>query len=87
MSYRVVLSPVAQKALERLPPEIQNRLISRISALAENPRPPGAKALQGAEGDLRIRVGDYRIVYRVEDDRFLVRIVKVGHRREIYRRR
>lgn len=87
MSYCVVLSPAAQKALERLPLDIQNRLTSRILALAENPRPPGAKTLKGAKGELRLRVGDYRIIYQTEDERLLVRILKIGHRSEVYRQR
>ncbi len=87
MPYRIVLSPVAKKALERLPPSIQNRLSAKIFALAENPRPPGVKFLESAKGNLRLRAGDYRVVYQVEDDLLLVRIVKVGHRSEIYRKR
>jgi len=50
-----------------------------------NPARPGAKALQGDGKRLRIRVGDYRVIYRVEDDRLVVLVVKVGHRREVYR--
>lgn len=85
MSYCIVLSSAAQKSLVRLPSEIQNRITAQIAALAENPRPPGTKALQGAKGNLRIRIGDYRVVYYVEDDNFIVRVVKVGHRSEVYR--
>ena len=87
MSYRILLSPAAQKALERLPLDIQNRLAGKISALAENPRPLGTKTLKGTKGDLRLRVGDYRIVYRIEDERLLIRVVKIGHRSEVYRQR
>jgi len=87
MSYRIVLSPAVQKVLERLPSEVQNRISTKIGSLTNNPRPPGAKTLQGAKGELRLRVGDYRVVYQVEDDRFLVRVVKVGHRSDIYRKR
>lgn len=87
MSYQIVLSPAARKALERLPPQIQNQIATKIFALAENPRPPGVKALQGAKENLRLRVGKYRIIYQVEDNSLSVRIVKIGHRSEIYRRR
>lgn len=86
MSYSIVLSPAARKSLARLPAEIAARIITKISPLAENPRPPGAVALQGVKGDLRLRVGDYRIIYRVEDDSQVVRVVKIAHRSEIYRR-
>ncbi|MCD4726205.1 MAG: type II toxin-antitoxin system RelE/ParE family toxin, partial [Pirellulales bacterium] len=54
-------------------------------ALAKNPRPAGAKMLAGPNRFLRVRVGDYRIIYRVEDDRLVVLVVRVGHRREVYR--
>lgn len=53
--------------------------------LADNPRPAAARALVGAPGRLRIRVGDWRIIYRVEDARLVVLVVEVGHRREVYR--
>jgi mRNA interferase RelE/StbE len=53
--------------------------------LAEDPRPPGARALQGRPG-LRVRVGDYRIIYTVEDDVLLVVVVRLGHRRDVYER-
>ena len=67
-------------------PKIQRRILPRIHALAADPRPHGAQALQGGERRrLRIRVGDYRIIYRVEDDVLIVVVVKVGHRRDIYR--
>lgn len=86
MSYSIVLSPAAKKSLERLPAEIAARIITRISTLTENPRPSGAVALQGVKGDLRLRVGNYRIIYQVEDESQVIRVVKIGHRSEIYRR-
>ena len=86
MSYSIVLSPAARKSLERLPAEIAARIITRISTLAENPRPSGVVALQGVKGELRLRVGDYRIIHKVEDESKVVRVVKIGHRSEIYRR-
>lgn len=57
-NYEVILSPQAQRALKKLPASIQQRIDAKILALAENPRPPGVKALQGYEGLLRLRVGD-----------------------------
>ncbi len=87
MSYHIVLSPAAQKVLERLPSEVQIRISTKIESLSNNPRLPGAKALQGAKGELRIRVGDHRIIYQVEDEKLLVRVVKIGHRSDIYRKR
>jgi mRNA interferase RelE/StbE len=61
------------------------RVDERILALAEEPRPPRAVKLQGAEGYFRIRVGDYRVVYAIEDDVLIVLVVRIGHRREVYR--
>lgn len=86
MSYSIVLSPAARKSLERLPAEIAARIITKIFTLAENPRPSGVVALQGVKGELRLRVGDYRIIYQVKDESKVVRVVKIGHRSEIYRR-
>ena len=86
-NYEIILSPQARRALNSLPLNIQQRIDAKILALAENPRPPGVKALQGVRGLLRLRVGEYRVIYRVEDTRLLVIVVQVGHRRNIYRRR
>lgn len=86
MTYRVEFAPAALRAFAKLDPETQRRLRPRIEALGENPRPSGAKAMQGADsGLLRIRIGDYRVVYIVKDDVLRVLVVKIGHRREVYR--
>lgn len=74
----------ADRQFRNLPSQIQQRLKSKIDSLATTPRPHGSEKLSGADLLYRIRVGDYRI-YAVEDDRLLVLVVKVGHRREIYR--
>jgi mRNA interferase RelE/StbE len=58
---------------------------AKILALGQNPRPQGAKKLRDRDNLLRVRVGDYRILYRVEDDRLVVLVVRIGHRREVYR--
>ena len=86
MAYVVEFLPSAARSLASLPKDVQNRLARRIDALGENPRPPGVKVLQGGEGFLRLRVGDYRVIYRIEERRVVVLIVKIGHRREVYRR-
>ncbi len=85
MSYELTYTPRAQRAIERLPREIQKRIFRSIEALASNPRPPGSVKLTGEEA-YRIRVGDYRVIYTIYDDRLLVLIIDIGHRREIYRR-
>ncbi|WP_308127843.1 MULTISPECIES: type II toxin-antitoxin system RelE/ParE family toxin [unclassified Frankia] len=69
-----------------MPPQIQQRLRPVISGLVDNPRPVGVKALEGRPGALRIRLADYRVIYEVHDDVLLVLVVRVAHRREVYRR-
>lgn len=86
MAYRIVLKPSVEKALASLPRRALKRIDARILSLAEDPYPAAAKLLRGEEGIRRIRVGDYRILYRVEKDRLVVLVVRVGHRREVYRR-
>lgn len=63
----------------------RRRIQAAIDRLAEEPRPPGVRALKGRPGEMQIRVGDYRVVYTIHDDHLLVLVVEVGHRREVYR--
>jgi mRNA interferase RelE/StbE len=84
MTYRVELRPAAVRALRKLDPQYRGRVQGALALLAQDPRPPGARTLQGRPG-LRVRVGDYRIIYTVEDDVLLIVVVTVGHRREVYR--
>lgn len=85
--YTVFLKPAAERALKKMPPDVLNRVSKAISQLSMNPRPSGVTALQGEPGFLRLRVGDYRLIYTVQDDVLTVLVVTVGHRREVYRRR
>ncbi len=82
--YRVEFRRKAAKQLSRLGRQDQERIAKTIDELAENPRPAGSRQLWHREG-WRIRVGDYRVLYRIEDDRLLVLVVKIGYRREVYR--
>ena len=86
MTYSLRFVRAAERQFERLPPEVQRRLRPRIDALAEEPRPSGAKTLAGLQGLFAIRVGDYRVVYRIDGDELEVLIVRVAHRRDVYRR-
>lgn len=83
--YRIELRPAAARALRKLDPQVRHRIQGAIALLAQDPRPPGARALQGRPG-LRVRVGDYRIIYTVDNDVLLVVVVRLGHRRDIYDR-
>jgi len=83
--YRIELRPAAVRALRKLDPQVRHRVQGAIALLAEDPRPPAARALRGRPG-LRVRVGDYRIIYTVTDDVLLVVVVTLGHRRDVYDR-
>ena len=85
MLYRVEISDAALKSLARLPESHWERIRGAIRALAETPRPPSCRKMAGYVDHWCIRVGDYRVVYRVEDKRLLVLVVRVGHRRDVYR--
>jgi mRNA interferase RelE/StbE len=84
-TYRIALRAGVEKQLAALDKPIRIRVAAAIDALANDPRPQGAIHLQGSHGVLRIRVGDYRIIYTVNDDELLVLVVDVGHRSRIYR--
>jgi len=83
MTYRIELRSAAMRALRKVEPKQRGRLQAAISLLAQDPRPPGAKALVGREG-WRVRVGDYRIIYTVHDRVLLVVVVTVGHRSSVH---
>ena len=81
MAYRVVFTSGADRAFAKLPPDVQRRIVTKVTALASNPRPSGAQTLQGREtAYLRIRVGDYRVVYSLNDTMLLVLVVRIAHR-------
>ncbi len=83
--YEVFIKPSAVKELERVgTKKDRQRLVARIRELTENPRSAGFQKLSGT-GKYRLRCGNYRIVYSINDDELLVQVVKIGHRREVYR--
>jgi mRNA interferase RelE/StbE len=84
--YLVTFAASAKKELRDLPAEVVERLILRIRSLSTNPRPVGSKKLQGYRDRWRIRLGDYRVVYSIDDTNGLVDITRVAHRREVYDR-
>ena len=84
MVYRVELVPAAARALDALPEKVYSQSQKRIDVLAKTPRPPGARKLEGHEGLWRVRSGDYRIVYQIENRKLLVLVVRIGNRREVY---
>jgi mRNA interferase RelE/StbE len=85
MPYLVEIKRAAEKELDRLPEQIRARILAKLLSLEEEPRPRGVKRLWG-EDSYRLRIGDYRVLYTVDDDSQAVTIYAVGHRREVYRR-
>jgi mRNA interferase RelE/StbE len=82
--YKITIKKSAAKELEDVPKKDLRRIVKRIQSLTQNPRPHGCQKLSG-QTRFRIRQGDYRIVYSIGDKDCIVDIVKIGHRREIYR--
>ena len=85
-AYRLSIKASAVKELDAISPKRDRvRIVGRIQSLAANPRPPGCEKLAGQDRLFRIRQGHYRVIYAVDDARRTVDIVKIGHRREVYR--
>jgi mRNA interferase RelE/StbE len=85
MEYRVEVKEHAFKELAKLQSEIGRKILDSIESLALNPRPRQSIKLRESAGSYRLRVGDYRVLYQVDDFDKVIRIYKVGHRREVYR--
>ena len=85
MIYEIEILSKQRRQIKALPKDIQNLVRAKIRSLAGNPRPPGVKKLSGLKNLYRIRVGEYRIIYDIQDRVLVVVIVSVGHRKEIYR--
>jgi mRNA interferase RelE/StbE len=85
MTYRIEVRPAAVRALKRVDHQHRDRIRGAIALLGNDPRPPGATALRGRAA-LRVRVGDYRIIYTIDDDVLVVVVVTLGHRRDVYDR-
>jgi len=85
MGYEIVYKPSAEKSFAKLTNDAQKRIFSAVQELAENPRPPGVKKLKAVVDLYRIRVGDYRIVYSIEDKQRKILVLTIGHRRDVYR--
>jgi len=83
-SYRLLIKPSAARELEALPRDDRRRIVTRVRGLSDEPRPPGCEKLSGLEL-YRLRQGHYRILYTIADAEHSVTIVKIGHRREVYR--
>jgi mRNA interferase RelE/StbE len=84
MTYYIEFAKPAAKQLKALSPQEQQRIKSKIDALVDSPRPDGVVKLSGEDDLYRIRVGDYRIIYSIQDNHLLILVLKIGHRRDVY---
>ena len=82
--YSVELKPSASKELDRLPAKLIERIFERLDSLTADPRPRGCRKLKGGEQEWRIRVGDYRVIYTIDDRNFRVDVTRIRHRNEVY---
>ncbi|MGB8261391.1 MAG: type II toxin-antitoxin system RelE/ParE family toxin [Terracidiphilus sp.] len=82
--YRVALKSSAEKEFFRLPEQVAARILQKIKALAEDHRPHGSKKLRGGTDEWRIRIGDYRAIYTIDDEARKVEVTRIAHRREAY---
>ena len=85
IQYQIIILPAAQKSLSALPKKLQVRIQGAITTLASNPVPPVARKLVGRD-NYRLRVSDYRIVYEINNNILTVKVISIGHRREVYRK-
>ncbi len=86
MSYVVIISKSVQKQIDSLPNDFVERVIEKIQNLTSEPRPDGVVKLKGSDNEYRIRVGDYRVRYEIDDENQLVQILQCKHRSDVYRK-
>lgn len=85
MTYSIEIKQSAQKELAKLPANMADKIIKQVRALADDPRPNGCKKLVGTDYTYRIRINDYRVVYSIFDQQLVIQVIKIGHRKDIYR--
>lgn len=86
MTYAVLLAPAAERQLKALDKPLQQRITKRLAKLGDNPRSYGVDKLAGEDDLYRVREGEYRIIYTIQDKELIVLVVKIGHREEVYRK-
>lgn len=84
-SYKIEWRKSAEKEFHKLPKQVKAFLIGKILQLAKDPKPNGSKKLEGSDNTYRIRQGDFRVLYQIEEDVLIILIVRVAHRKEVYR--
>ena len=85
MRYQVTLGKTAKRDLRRLDNVWQKRVVSRLQQLIDTPRPTGVAKLRGTDNEWRLRIGDYRLIYEIDDEQHIVNVLHIRHRREVYR--
>lgn len=85
-NYKIEISSTAEKALKKIPKKDLIKVIEAIQILSINPFPPGSRKLSGEDGVYRVRQGNYRIIYEVVDGKLIILVLKIGHRKDIYRK-
>jgi mRNA interferase RelE/StbE len=83
--YEILLGQAAERDLKKLPSEMFNRVILKIKELAKNPKPQQSRKIIGSKNDWRIRVGDYRIIYEIDARAEIIRVMRIRHRKNVYR--
>jgi mRNA interferase RelE/StbE len=83
--HKIYLEKSAEKDLRKLPTSVFQRALIHLKALSVDPRPPGCHKITGSKKDWRIRIGDYRLIYEIDDQARTVKVMRVRHRREVYR--
>jgi mRNA interferase RelE/StbE len=83
--HEVLLERAVERDLKALSRAVYQRIVSHLQALSQNPRPPGCKKITGSRSDWRIRIGDYRVIYEIDDRAKVVKVMRIRHRREAYR--
>jgi mRNA interferase RelE/StbE len=85
MQYELIIKPSAERSLDRLPRPVRERIVNSMRKLRNEPRPAAALKLQGEDNLYRLRVGSYRVVYEIHDNVLLVLVLRVAHRKDVYR--
>ena len=85
MTYTIITPKAVQKQLDALPDDVYERIAVKIRQLAQNPRPDGVVKLKGYENQYRIRIGDYRVRYEIEDEQLMILLLQCKHRKDVYR--
>jgi len=86
MTYTIITPKAVQKQLDALPDDVCDRIAVKIQQLAEDPRPDGVVKMKGSDNEYRIRIGDYRVRYEIDDEDLIILLLQCKHRKDVYRR-